>query len=75
MSLIFIWLKSHAWRYILTICNSKISPPYTVPKVIDFPIYNTKCSGENEILRRIFRVVSRFPQHFVLYISEILIPF
>ena len=39
----------------------------TVPKVIDFPRYeyNTKCSGENEILRGIFRVVSRFPLHFM----------
>ena len=37
----------------------------TVPKVIDFPTYNTKCSGENKILRGIFRIVSRFPIHFV----------
>ena len=40
---------------------------YTVPKVIDFPRYNTKWSGENEILRGIFQVVSRFPLHFMLY--------
>ena len=30
---------------------------YTVPKVIDFSRYNTKCSSENEILSGIFRVV------------------
>ena len=42
-------------------------PDYTVPKVIDFPRYNTECSGENEILRGIFRVVSRFPLHLVLF--------
>ena len=44
---------------------------YTVPKVIDCPWYNMKCSGENEILRGIYHVhctvVSRFPLHFVLY--------
>ena len=28
------------------------------------------CSGENEILRGIFRVVSRFPLHFVLYLGN-----
>ena len=48
---------------------------YTVPKVIDFPRYNTKCSGENEILRGIFRAVSRFPLQFVLYSSDIWITF
>ena len=42
----------------------------TVPKVIDFPRYNTKCSGEHEILRRIFRLVFRFPLHFVLYLGN-----
>ena len=41
-----------------------------VPKVIDFPRYNTKCSGKNEILRGIFHVVFRFPLHFVLNISR-----
>ena len=42
---------------------------HTVPKVpvIDFPRYNMKCSGENEILRGIFHVVSGFPLHFMLY--------
>ena len=39
---------------------------YTVPKAIDFPRYNTKSSGENEILRGIFRVISRFQPFFVL---------
>ena len=41
--------------------------PYTVPKVIDFPRYNMKCSGVNEILSGIFHVVSRFPLHFILF--------
>ena len=40
---------------------------YTVPKVIDFPRYNMKCSGVNQILRGIFHGVSRFPLHFMLY--------
>ena len=44
---------------------------YTVPKVINFPRYNTKCSGENEILRGIFRVLYRFSQHFVLYLGNL----
>ena len=37
---------------------------YTVLKVIDFPRYNMKCSGENVILRGI---VSGFPLHFMFY--------
>ena len=37
---------------------------YTVLKVIEFPRYNMKCSGENDILHGVFCVVSRF-----LYIS------
>ena len=40
---------------------------YTVPKEIDFPRYNMKCSGENVLLRGIFPVLSRFPLHFLLY--------
>ena len=44
---------------------------YTVPKVIDFPRYNTKCSGENEILRGIFHALSRFPLHFVIYLGSL----
>ena len=43
----------------------------TVPKVIDFPIYKTKSSGENEILCGILRVVSRFFLHFVLYLGNL----
>ena len=39
----------------------------TVPKVIDFPRYNMKCSRENVILREIVHAVSRFPLHFMLY--------
>ena len=49
---------------------------YTVTKVIDFPQYNMKCSGENVILRGIFHVVSCFLLHFMLlYIAEIWITF
>ena len=40
---------------------------YTVPKVIEFPRYNMKCSGENVILGGIVHVVSGFPLHFMLY--------
>ena len=32
---------------------------YTVPKEIDFPRYNMKCSGENVVLHGIFHVISR----------------
>ena len=38
---------------------------HTVLKVIDFPQYNMKFSGENVILRGIFHVVSDFPLHFM----------
>ena len=48
----------------LTMCTTQHR---TVPKVIDFPRYCAKCSGENEKLRGIFQVVSSFPLHFVLY--------
>ena len=40
---------------------------YYILKVIDFP----KCIEENEKLRGIFRVVSRFPLHFSLYLGNI----
>ena len=46
-------------------------PLYTVPKKIDFPRYNMKCSGENAILRGIFHVVSCFPLHFMLYLGNL----
>ena len=49
--------------------------PTTVPKVINFPQYNMKCSVENVILRGIFYVVSRFPLHFKWYIADIWISF
>ena len=39
----------------------------TVPKEIDFPRYNMKCSGVNMILNGIFDVVSCFPLHIMLY--------
>ena len=38
---------------------------YSVPKVIDFPRYNMKCSVENVILRGIVHEVSCFPLHFM----------
>ena len=46
-------------------------------KVIDFPWYNMKCSGEIMILRGIVHVLSCFPLHFMLphYIAEIWITF
>ena len=48
----------------------------TVPKVIDFPRYNMKCSGENVILREIVHVVPGFPlQYISCYIAEIWIAF
>ena len=40
---------------------------YTVRKIIDFPRYNMKCSGENVILHGIVHVVSGFPLHLMLY--------
>ena len=42
-------------------------PEYTVPKVIDYPQYNMKCSGDNVILRGIVHVVSGFHLHFMFY--------
>ena len=47
----------------------------TVPKVIDFPRYNMKCSGENVILRGIVHVVSGFPLYISCSIAEIWIAF
>ena len=44
---------------------------HTVPNVIDFPRYNMKCSGGNEILRGIIRAASRFPLHFMLYLGNL----
>ena len=43
--------------------------PYTVPKKIDFPRYNMKCSGEKRDTTRNISctVVSFFPLHFMLY--------
>ena len=38
-----------------------------MPKEIDFPRYKMKYSGKNVILRGIFRVVSCFPQNFMLF--------
>ena len=35
-----------------------------------FPRYSTKCSGEMEIFRGIFRVLSRFPLNFMLYLGN-----
>ena len=46
---------------------SQVSSTLFQMNVLDFPRYNTKCSGEHEILREIFHAASRFPLHFVLY--------
>ena len=48
-------------------CKVWICSLSTVPKVIDFPRFNLKCSEENQIQHGIFQVVSRFPLHFMLY--------
>ena len=61
------YICMHGYRFNLLLL-------YTVPKVIDFPRYNMKCSGENVILRGIVHVVSGFPLH-SCYIAEIWIAF
>ena len=43
----------------------------TVPKEINFPQYNMKCSGKNVILRGIFHVVHIMFSMFSCYIAEI----
>ena len=48
---------------------------YTVPKEIDFPRYNMKCSRENVILRGIFHVVYHVFIYISCYIVEIWIAF
>ena len=58
-------------------CSSPIKPPMDDSPCMhcpNFPRYNTKCIGGNEILRGIFRVLSRFPLH-SWYITEIWITF
>ena len=45
---------------------------YTVRKIIDFPRYNMKCSGENVILHGIFHKVFHYIS---CYIAEIRIVF
>ena len=56
-------------------CLSRVTtthhPQHTVPKVIVFPRYNSKCGGGNEKLRGIFSVVSQFPLNFVLYLGNL----
>ena len=64
--LIICGLESqHIKKYVDFAAHNVLSPDphYTVPKVIDFPRYNMKCSEENVILRGIFHVVSGFPLH------------
>ena len=43
----------------------------TILQAIDFPRYKMKCSVKNEILYGIFRVVSRFPLPFLLYLGNV----
>ena len=65
-----IWSFKKALRAIfgpLTCYRWFYEPTCTVPKEMDFPLYNMKCSGENVILRRKIHVVSCFPLHFILY--------
>ena len=45
--------------------------PTTVLKVIGCPRYNTKCRGKRDTIHEIFRVVSRFPLHLVLYLGNL----
>ena len=54
--------------FLITCTQQKIA--HTFQKELYFPRYNTKWSGENEILRGIFRLVSRFPLNFVLYLGN-----
>ena len=67
------YIQSSVWtgggHVILTERGFWNKQPYNGPKVIDFPWCNTICSGENEILCGIFRVVSR-SLHFVLYLGN-----
>ena len=45
---------------------------YTVPKIIDFPRYNKKNVARKTLYYfGIFRVVSRFPLHSVLYLGNV----
>ena len=59
--------------------DSRLKPShmYTVRKVINFPRYNMKCSGENVILHGIVHVVSGFTVFLYIscYIAEIWIAF
>ena len=58
---------SFVFTYFFAVNISMYSVQYTVPKKIEFPEYNMKCSRENVILRGIFHVISCFPLHFWLY--------
>ena len=70
----FCYLSSHNWT-LVDLWSSARPVTNTVPKVIDFPRYNTKRSREHEILHGIFREVSRFRLHFALYLGLIWINF
>ena len=63
--------RACAVRYYLSIwqCHHHVKglTYCTVPKEIDFPRYNMKCSGENVKIRGIFHVLSCFPLYFILY--------
>ena len=51
----------------LNVAVNNLSKNYTIPMEIDFPRYNTKCSGENKILRGIFSVLFDF----VIYLENL----
>ena len=56
------FFDDHSYR--IQICNNKVKL-LLHPKVINFLRYYTKSRGKKETLCEIFRVVSRFPLHFV----------
>ena len=67
-------LKGHCHeKSIQFISQGTMHNVHDCPKVINFTRYNTKCCGENEILRGIFvySAVSRFALHFVLYLGNL----
>ena len=60
------------WRHFSLQKNSRIRIELHCPKGKQFSeIYNTKCIGENQILCGVFRVVSRYPLHCVLYLGNV----
>ena len=65
------YFTKYAGRTKIINCKEIIIGYYTVPKEINFPRSNIKCSGENVIQRGIFQVVTSFPLHFILYCGNL----